>query len=106
MRNRASAGANLAGVLLALLSSVAFAENPERQGQGPSSQNRLVGASSLRPVGKGFLSVGGSQLRHLPPGARQWKTLLRIQGDNLYRTAVDEAGHQVLASWEKDPFIH
>gem|GEM_PF-5404462 len=29
----------------------------------------------------------GTRLRHLSPGAKGWKVLLEVKGDNLYRIA-------------------
>ena len=91
---------------LMLLTGSAWAEGVEPGSGGRSSDTRLVGAATLRPLGGGFVSIGGSELRYLAPGAKKWKSLLRIQGDSLYRVGLDEAQARVLAAWEKDPFIH
>ena len=71
----------------------------------PSTSGRLVGVTGLRPVPGGLISVGGSTLRRLTPGASHWEVLHEVRGDNLYRVAADDSG-RLLASWEKDPFIH
>jgi len=66
---------------------------------------RLRGASSVVPAsGGGLLSTGGPTLRYLPPGAQRWETLHRQGGDNLSRVGAGDG--QVLAAWEKDPFVH
>src|SRR5262245_53309671 len=83
------------GLLLLPVASPARAEGVER----------LRGASSVVPAGDGLLSTGGPALRYLAPGASRWETLHRQAGDTLSRVAADDSG-QVLAAWEKDPFIH
>jgi hypothetical protein len=67
---------------------------------------RLVGAATLRVVGDGLVSIGGTELRVLPRGARQWTVIQRHPGDNLYRVGVDAAGDRLVVAWEKDPLIH
>jgi len=53
----------------------------------------------------GWASVGFSTLSVLPPGAKQWEKVHRIQDDSLYRVAVSGSG-ALLAVWEKDPSLH
>jgi hypothetical protein len=73
--------------------------------QKPGTAQRLHGATTIVPAGKALLTIGGSALRRLAPGARRWEIVHAQPGDNLYRVAADETG-RVLATWEKDPFIH
>lgn len=89
---------------------VAFAA-PRARAEGVGEQTTstsasLRGATTVRPTGGGGLvSLGGSALRHLARGSRQWETLHRQAGDNLYRVEGDDSG-RLLAAWENDPFIH
>src|SRR5687768_10480836 len=93
-------------VLVALaLAPPALAESPGRSDRGTSTPDRLVAASYLRTAGPGLLSIGGSELRHLPKGAKKWKRLHTQPRDNLYRVAVDDGGTLAAAAWERDPFV-
>lgn len=84
----------------------ALAENAERGSRGRSNADRLAGATSVWPLADGFVSLGGSSLRYLPPGAKRWTSLHRVIGDNLYRLGLDPKNERVLAMWEKDPDLH
>jgi hypothetical protein len=92
---------------VALAATLAHAEGAEgRRTKGPSTDTRLPGADTVVPMADGGLvSVGGSRLRYLAPGARSWETLHTVSGDNLYRVGVDDSG-RLMAAWEKDPHIH
>ncbi len=85
--------------------SVVLAEGVEPEGRGKSHEKRIYGASSLKPLAGGVASVGGSSLRYLAPGARQWRSLHRRQG-NLSRLGVEPASDRLLAVWEHDTVLH
>jgi hypothetical protein len=85
--------------------SLARAEGVDSRANDRSGPARLDGATTVRPVAGGLISVGGSTLRRLGTGSRRWETLHVVREDNLYRVASDESG-RVLAAWENDPFIH
>src|SRR5687768_5302534 len=67
--------------------------------------HRIHGASFLKPVAGGLATVGGAQLRWLPPGGNAWKTLFTRKG-NLSRLGLDDAGARLMAVWESDPTLH
>ncbi|HSP77674.1 MAG TPA: hypothetical protein VLQ93_04050 [Myxococcaceae bacterium] len=92
-------------LLVALVGALARAEGVDSSEKIASTRVRLNGATTVLPVAGGLVSLGGSSLRQLVPGARRWKVLHRQSGDNLYRVAGDDSG-RLLAAWEKDPFIH
>lgn len=94
-------------ILLCALAAAALAhaEGVEGRVDLPSSLERIRGASTVLPVPWGFVALGGSSLRHLATGKKDWETLFRIPGDNLYRYAADERG-RLVATWEKDEDIH
>ena len=85
--------------------SPARADGVDSGKKDASGFTRLDGASTVRPVAGGLISVGGSTLRRLRTGSRRWETLHAVPEDNLYRVASDASG-RVLAAWENDPFIH
>ena len=85
--------------------SMARAEGVDPGAKDASGPARLDGATTVRPVAGGLISVGGSTLRRLRTGSRRWETLHAVPEDNLYRVASDESG-RVLAAWENDPSIH
>lgn len=91
---------------VAVPTPMARAENAERGARGRSHADRLAGATSVWPLADGFVSLGGSRLRYLAPGAKRWTTLHRIVGDNLYRLGFDPREERVLAMWEKDRDLH
>jgi hypothetical protein len=93
-------------VTVVLVATLAYGEGVEgTRSEGPSNRLRLRGAVTIRPFPSGLISLGGSYLRYLPKGSQAWTTLHREPGDNLYRIASDNSG-RLLASWEKDPFLH
>lgn len=93
-------------IALALVASAAFAEGIDTRSRKPDTPSRLHGLLTMLPMPNGgFLTVGGSNLRVLAPGGRQFTSLHRIPNDNLYRVASNEAG-DVLAAWEKEESLH
>ncbi len=89
-----------------LVTGIARAEGVSDRDALPSSATRLRGTSSLVPMPDGgLLSLGGSSLRLLPPGAKRWETLHQVPKGNLYRVSVNDAGG-VLAAWESEPVVH
>jgi len=83
----------------------ARAEGVEGRALFPSSKTRIRGASSVKPVPWGFLSLGGPALRQLKTGKANWETLHTVAHDSLYRVAADASG-RILAIWEKEPQVH
>ncbi len=86
------------GILIVMLAAAGDARG-EGAGSAPkgavSDANRLYAATSLARLGGGFVSVGGSALRYLAPGAKRWVTLEQKPGDNLYRIARGGAAKDV-----------
>jgi hypothetical protein len=93
-------------IALALVAPAAFAEGIDTRSKKPDTPSRLHGLTTMLPMPNGgFLTVGGSNLRMLAPGGRQFTSLHRIPKDSLYRVASNKAG-DVLAAWEKDASLH
>jgi hypothetical protein len=93
-------------IALALVASTAFAEGIDTRSKKPDTPSRLHGLTTMLPMPNGgFLTMGGSNLRMLAPGGRQFTSIHRIPKDNLYRVASNEAG-DVLAAWEEDESLH
>lgn len=89
----------------ALGASGARAESVEARSRLGFTPTRIRGAVTLLPVPWGHVAMGGSSLRHLPSGTREWQTLHRVAGDNLYRIDGHESG-ALLAAWEKEAVFH
>lgn len=93
-------------VALTLVAAVARAEGVDSRQKLPDTAERMHGVVTAIPMpGGGFVTLGGSTLRVLRKGGRSLEVLHRQPGDNLYRVSSNEAG-AVLASWEKDPYVH
>lgn len=91
----------------ALAAWVVRAEGVSAREKIPATEARIHGATSVQPLPNGGLvNLGGTSLRYLAPGARQWEVLHTQPGDSLYRVASDSAGGRILASWEKEPVFH
>lgn len=104
------AGARSWQVLVPALIALALAggvraEGVEKREKVASSPARLRGAVGLRVIPGGYLALGGSKLRYMAKGAKEWRTLHAVPGDSLYRVDADERG-RLLAVWEKEPVIH
>jgi hypothetical protein len=87
------------------LAAEARAEDVSERAKVASSSTRLRGASGLRVIPGGLLSVGGSKLRYMAKGAKGWRTVHEVPRDSLYRVDADEGG-RLLAVWEQEPFFH
>jgi hypothetical protein len=94
-------------IWISLLScAVAWGESAEHRHQLPDTVDRISGVTTFIPMGKGGLvTLGGSNLRVLMPGARRFESLHVVKGDNLYRVATTPGG-AVLAAWENDGLVH
>ncbi|HEU4382448.1 MAG TPA: hypothetical protein VFR85_03005 [Anaeromyxobacteraceae bacterium] len=81
------------------------AEDVSERAMVASSLGRLRGASGLRVIPGGLLSLGGGKLRYMAKGASGWRTVHEVPRDNLYRVDADERG-RLLAAWEQEPSFH
>ncbi|HYO52809.1 hypothetical protein [Archangium sp.] len=95
--------------LLALLAGLAappvHAESVEERAKVSSSTIRLRGASGIGAIPGGYISSGGSRLQILEGNSKQWRTLHRVPGDNLYRVKAAADG-RLMAAWENERVFH
>jgi hypothetical protein len=87
------------------VASVAVAEGQATRERLPSTPVRLRGATTITVTPFGVVSLGGATLRLAKPGATAWESLHKVERDNLYRVAADDAGG-LLAAWEEEALIH
>jgi hypothetical protein len=102
---RCVTGSCLLALLAWLAAFSAHAEDVEARAAVPSSTIRLRGASGIRPIPGGYVSLGGSRLQFLESRAKGWRTLHQVPGDNLYRVQAADDG-RLLASWEQESVFH